>query len=214
MTVNPGGCGDLDRGDATYRGGDDVVAAFSHALWKQRSIQTPPAVNLRARCAPNRTLDTPLVLEHDINFIDAVLCEYTATVRQARLGADEVAAFNAEFEASEDYEQQPGCPSRMLRGITAWGDRFSWYDNCWNFYVPSPYPPQLHWERARICATRSAPCTSVRPGPGLDSPSRPRTGTEVGRDQDPNPVGRRHKPRPALPMSASSLLSGAPCGYW
>lgn len=146
VTVHDGGCADLDRGDARVHGGDVVVAELSRLLWAQRDARPPPRVSLEAACSPALTRDTPLVLTDRLDVVDAVVCEFTDEVRQARLGADELAAMNAEFRAQEDRRDPPGCETRLLRGVTAWGDRFSWLGSCWDFAIPGAYPRGLHWE--------------------------------------------------------------------
>lgn len=148
VTYNDGTCKNLDLGEIEVEGGDAVAAAFSDLLWEQRDRQRPPEQIRRARCAPNLTKDTPLVLADRLNLVDAVICEYTSGVRQARLTPTALDAVNADYATTYGFEEQGGCPQRMMRGITAWGDQFTWWATCWDFLISNTYPTGLHWKPA------------------------------------------------------------------
>ncbi len=146
VTFHDGACEDLDRGGTAVTGGDAVAAELSRLLWEQRTTRAPPTLNVRADCSSGQNRDTPLILDERVDAVDAVICEYTADVHQARLGPDELAALNAEFHAEEHSSPGPACETRMLRGVTVWGDRFSWFGSCWDFEIPGAYPRDLRWQ--------------------------------------------------------------------
>lgn len=145
VTYNLGECEDLQVGEAVVEGGKAVAVTLSDLLWDQREGMRPPTVRLRARCSPNVVDDTPLVLTGRLDLMDAVLCEYPGGVRQARLTREALAAINADFYTAEGY-QEASCRPRMLRGVTAWGDRFTWWGSCWDFPIQNTFGTDLHWQ--------------------------------------------------------------------
>lgn len=145
VTYNLGGCDGMRVGDTAVEGADEVAATLSGLLWEQRDGMRPPTVGLRARCSPNVVEDTPLVLTDRLDLVDAVLCEYPGGVRQARLTREALAAVNADFSAVGGY-QETSCRPRMLRGVTAWGDRFTWWGSCWDFPIQNTFGTGLHWQ--------------------------------------------------------------------
>jgi hypothetical protein len=148
VTYNDGECEDLDLGAVRVEGGDAVAAALSDLLWQQRAGRRPPQIDRRARCAPNLTEDSPLIMAEGLDLADAVLCEYAAGVRQARLTPAALDAVRADFTTTEGYREHAGCPTRMMRGVTSWGDRFTWWGTCWDFALSNSYPAGLHWQPA------------------------------------------------------------------
>jgi hypothetical protein len=174
VTYNDGTCDDLDLGAVQVVGGDAVAAAFSELLWQQRAGQRPPPqLDRRARCAPNITEDSPLIMAEHLDLADAVVCEYAAGVRQARLTPAALDAVRADFTTTEGYQEHAGCPTRMMRGITSWGDRFTWWGTCWDFPISNTYPAGLHWQPAPTVAELLA---SIPRGP-----SREQVTTHPGR---------------------------------
>lgn len=145
VTYNDGECEDLHVGETAVEGGEEVADTLSDLLWDQRAKSRPPTVRLRARCSPNVVEDTPLVLSDRLDLVDAVLCEYPGGVRQARLTPAALDAVNADFDTVEGY-QEGGCPPRMLRGVTAWGDRFTWRASCWDFPIQNTFGANLYWQ--------------------------------------------------------------------
>ncbi|MCY7287663.1 MAG: hypothetical protein LH624_05295 [Cryobacterium sp.] len=145
VTYNLGTCEDLQVGATAVEGGKSVAATLSDLLWDQRNGLRPPEVRLRARCSPNVVEETPLVLADQLDLVDAVLCDYPGGVRQARLTPAALDAINADYTAVEGYQEQ-GCPPLMLRGITAWGDRFTWWGSCWDFPIQNTFGADLHWQ--------------------------------------------------------------------
>lgn len=147
VTYNDGACDDLGLGGEVVDGGDAVAAAFSELLWAQRADRRPPPVTRRARCAPNLTEDSPLQFTDRLDLVDAVICEHDQVVRQARLTPAALDAVNADFAMSGGSTEPDECGDlRMMRGVTAWGDQFSWWGTCWEFVIGNGEGPRRRWQ--------------------------------------------------------------------
>ena len=147
VTYNAGACLGLTVGLPPDREGHEVAETFGDELWAQRAGRRPPDSHPRASCWPTVVEETPLALSDRLDLVDAVVCDYPrgGRVRQARLPAEALEAVNADFSPAEG-DAPARCPPRMLRGVTAWGDVFTWWGGCWDFPLQTMHVAGRHWQ--------------------------------------------------------------------